>query len=552
MQRRPGFIRYFLLALIVISLAGIIKWHLNPRLENSCSQAILFSIVTESDMHEIAKLAWLIAAATICVAVSLLYTTRSFVILAIVFLSFVLSMLITIGICNLFSYRISLRTISFASITMILISHYASHYICQCQCVEQPDRSMLLKQLLRPISFSIGCIIAMSIILAWSIDGSYAGDGIFLLASLLGATFLLLTILSHTTFAFIPKNIKNKEPARNKLVSWFSNFVSRQGVKNAHSFSSAIEKRRRQEAKGQSKWVNFFFPAPKKTKLPALMIVIVAVILSFFACLQLGSIRLLANGEATKYYRTKTITNKSCHSHVASEDFAVEQRQTASKGQTFARIFLIVLFLYTVHHIIQPRLVLAVLIPFVCNCLWILGIIAWLKIEVELLLVIILLVIAIEYLIFYIYGYLTAAGSEEPRLQATIQAINCFELIALSWGGLCLFPGGTLPGGMGKCILIVATISYINTRLYLPLFLSFLNEQRLRQHLLIAQKSKPCCLIYRIKDLYRYIDPYYYIYLSFKLALDKNYLLHCLLAEKNKSIGYWLWFRIFKCGNCLC
>ena len=54
-----------------------------------------------------------------------------------------------------------------------------------------------------------------------------------------------------------------KEPARNKLVSWFSNFVSWQGATNAHSLSSVIEERRRQGAKGQIKWGNYFLPAPK-------------------------------------------------------------------------------------------------------------------------------------------------------------------------------------------------------------------------------------------------------------------------------------------------
>ena len=53
-----------------------------------------------------------------------------------------------------------------------------------------------------------------------------------------------------------------KEPARNKLVSWFSNFVSWQGATNAHSLSSVIEERRRQGAKGQTKWVSYFLPAP--------------------------------------------------------------------------------------------------------------------------------------------------------------------------------------------------------------------------------------------------------------------------------------------------
>ena len=54
-----------------------------------------------------------------------------------------------------------------------------------------------------------------------------------------------------------------KEPARNKLASWFSNFVSWQGATNAHSLSSVIEERRRQGAKGQINWVSYFLPAPK-------------------------------------------------------------------------------------------------------------------------------------------------------------------------------------------------------------------------------------------------------------------------------------------------
>ena len=43
-----------------------------------------------------------------------------------------------------------------------------------------------------------------------------------------------------------------KEPEKNKLVSWFSNFDSWQGATNAHSLSSVIEERRRQGAKGQT------------------------------------------------------------------------------------------------------------------------------------------------------------------------------------------------------------------------------------------------------------------------------------------------------------
>ena len=54
-----------------------------------------------------------------------------------------------------------------------------------------------------------------------------------------------------------------KEPERNNLVSWFSNFVSWQGATNAHSLSSVIEERRGQGAKGQTKWVSYFLPAPK-------------------------------------------------------------------------------------------------------------------------------------------------------------------------------------------------------------------------------------------------------------------------------------------------
>ena len=61
----------------------------------------------------------------------------------------------------------------------------------------------------------------------------------------------------------MPAN-SNKEPAKNKLVSWFSNFVSWQGATNAHSLSSVIEERRRQGAKEQTKWVSYFLPAPKE------------------------------------------------------------------------------------------------------------------------------------------------------------------------------------------------------------------------------------------------------------------------------------------------
>ena len=52
------------------------------------------------------------------------------------------------------------------------------------------------------------------------------------------------------------------EASRNNLVSWFSNFDSWQGATNAHSLSSVIEGRRSQGAKGQSKWVSYFLPAP--------------------------------------------------------------------------------------------------------------------------------------------------------------------------------------------------------------------------------------------------------------------------------------------------
>ena len=54
------------------------------------------------------------------------------------------------------------------------------------------------------------------------------------------------------------------EAARNKLASWFSNFVSWQGATNAHSLSSVIEERRSQGAKGQTKWVSYFLPTPKR------------------------------------------------------------------------------------------------------------------------------------------------------------------------------------------------------------------------------------------------------------------------------------------------
>ena len=56
----------------------------------------------------------------------------------------------------------------------------------------------------------------------------------------------------------------SKEPGRNNLASWFSNFVSWQGATNAHSLSSVIEERRSQGAKWQTKWVSYFYPAPKQ------------------------------------------------------------------------------------------------------------------------------------------------------------------------------------------------------------------------------------------------------------------------------------------------
>ena len=65
----------------------------------------------------------------------------------------------------------------------------------------------------------------------------------------------------------MPDWIEGKEAARNKLVSWFSNFVSWQGATNAHSLSSVIEERRRQGAKGQTKWVSYFLPPPKAYQL---------------------------------------------------------------------------------------------------------------------------------------------------------------------------------------------------------------------------------------------------------------------------------------------
>ena len=64
------------------------------------------------------------------------------------------------------------------------------------------------------------------------------------------------------------RQIISKEAARNKLVSWFSNFVSWQGATNAHSLSSVIEERRSQGAKGKL-WVSYFLPPPKD-KRPAL------------------------------------------------------------------------------------------------------------------------------------------------------------------------------------------------------------------------------------------------------------------------------------------
>ena len=72
-----------------------------------------------------------------------------------------------------------------------------------------------------------------------------------------------------------------KEPARNKLVSWFSNFVSWQGATNAHSLSPVIEERRGQRAKGQTKWVSYFLPAPK---LRSFLLVWSLSILLFLSC----------------------------------------------------------------------------------------------------------------------------------------------------------------------------------------------------------------------------------------------------------------------------
>ena len=69
--------------------------------------------------------------------------------------------------------------------------------------------------------------------------------------------------------SFVSKISSFQEPARNKLVSWFSNFVSWQGATNAHSLSSVIEERRSQGAKGQSKWVSYFLPAPQGNPLSA-------------------------------------------------------------------------------------------------------------------------------------------------------------------------------------------------------------------------------------------------------------------------------------------
>ena len=62
------------------------------------------------------------------------------------------------------------------------------------------------------------------------------------------------------------RGIGNKEPVRNNLVSWFSNFVSWQGATNAHSLSSVIEERRGQGVKRKNKWGSYFFPAPNHSR----------------------------------------------------------------------------------------------------------------------------------------------------------------------------------------------------------------------------------------------------------------------------------------------
>ena len=76
--------------------------------------------------------------------------------------------------------------------------------------------------------------------------------------------------------------ICGKEPARNNLVSWFSNFVSWQGATNAHSLSSVIEERRRQGAKGQTKGVSYFLPAPKDLFTLSIISVALAGFMLFF------------------------------------------------------------------------------------------------------------------------------------------------------------------------------------------------------------------------------------------------------------------------------
>ena len=73
-----------------------------------------------------------------------------------------------------------------------------------------------------------------------------------------------------------PDQHLRKEPARNKLVSWFSNFVSWQGATNAHRLSSVIEERCGQGAKGQAKWVSYFLPAPKHYPLYLLALLAIA------------------------------------------------------------------------------------------------------------------------------------------------------------------------------------------------------------------------------------------------------------------------------------
>ena len=78
------------------------------------------------------------------------------------------------------------------------------------------------------------------------------------------------TSVNQEKMAASAKTNGNKEPEGKKSASCFSNSVSRQGTTNAHSLSSVIEERRSQEAKGQSKWVIYFFPAPKVHPRPRL------------------------------------------------------------------------------------------------------------------------------------------------------------------------------------------------------------------------------------------------------------------------------------------